>query len=588
MVLRRTDPGALPSDVRTAWTRLGEPASLGAVVPLIYLPFGLAGPLFIDTTRLGGDPFSWFIVGLIGWAALFAVFALGRVVVSPLQRARPVAALGVILVSVAARAVALAVSAYALGLTANPEFTYRFNSALFTQSAFIITCAIVVSSYAHHRTLAADLLAQRDRLSRIGNESRARLEELQSSIALQVRRIVDPVIVQLDEVSTRTDGSHAHLHDGIRRIVDEELRPLSHRIAETASIPVAEYPATPGARPLLIPLPTQVSVGRLLRPVPTGLLAVLLAASQAIRALGVGGGLAFVLALSGSLFAVVLITQKLLCRLVVPAWLGVCAAAFIVAVEFLVVIQLWEFLPLTIPPHLQWAALYSGALVGGLLSIDYLVNEQRAATENHLRESVRELQEQSSILRQHEFMAGKQLSYIVHGSVQTALNAAAMRLALSTQPDASLVAAIRTDIDESLEKLDASSSAYVLLVQTLTDISDLWEGTAQFTWTLDHRTVRALAESPPTAASVGEIVNECVSNAICHGRATQIQAKVQASENVIEVVIEDDGCGPSTASGDGLGSRMMNDVCVRWERAGTDSGTVVTAVLATQKALEVP
>lgn len=588
MVLRRTDLGALPSDVTTAWTRLGEPASLGAVVPLIYLPFGLAGPLFIDTTRLGGDPFSWFIVGLIGWAALFAVFALGRVVVSPLQRARPVAALGVILMSVAARAVALAVSAYALGLTANPEFTYRFNAALFTQSAFIISCAIVVSSYAHHRALAADLLAQRDRLSRIGNESRARLEELQSSIALQVRRIVDPVIAQLDEVSTRTDGSHAHLHDGIRRIVDEELRPLSHRIAETASIPVTEYPATPGARPLLIPLPTQVSVGRLLRPVSTGLLAVLLAASQAIRALGVGEGLAFVLALSASVFALVLITQKLLYRLVVTAWLGICVAAFIVAVEFLVVIHLWEFLPLTIPPNLQWAALYSGAFVGGLLSIGYLVNEQRTTTENHLRESVRELQEQSSILRQHEFMAGKQLSYIVHGSVQTALNAAAMRLALSTQPDASLVEAIRTDIDESLEKLDASGSAYVLLVQTLTDISDLWEGTAQFTWTLDHRTVRALAESPPTAASVGEIVTECVSNAIRHGRATQIQAKVQASENVIEVAIADDGCGLPPATGDGLGSRMMNDVCVRWERAGTDSGTVVTAVLATQKALEVP
>lgn len=585
MAPQRTRRSALPADIRTAWRRLGDPAALSLPVALIYLPFAFAGPLFIDPVRRGGSVASWFVVGLVGWLALLATLSLVRLLIKPLRRGRSVATIVAIALSVLARSVALTFFARAMGLTPVAEFAYRLNAAIFAQSALLIASAIVVSSYRYHAQLASDLLARQHKLTALSAESRTRLEQLRAQIAGQVRRAVEPLIMQLDDVSRRAEGAGDGLQQAIEQIVDEELRPLSHRLADAVSLPESEVGSNELIKPSRPPLPDQVLLGLLFRPLPSGLLAALLASSQAVRAANVLDGLLFTIALSASLGASVALLRLVFLRFHIRVWFGIAVATIAVAFVFMIIVMVWERTALPMPPNLTWAAFYSGAFIGALLALEFVINERLTVTEAQLRSSVEELQAHASMLRQHEYIASRQLSYVVHGSVQAALNAAALRLAIAENPDQALVTTIRSDIEEAISRIDTSGSAYVMLVRTLADLVDLWEGTAKVSWTMDHKTIRLLAESPPTAASVGEIVTECTSNAIRHGRARHIKSSIHAVGDVIEVTVMDDGSGLAGVVEPRLGTRMLEELCVAWERTSSDDGTVVVARLATERAL---
>lgn len=586
MTPRAGRASALQADIRTVLQRLGEPAALSFPVVLIYLPFAFAGPVFIDTRRMGGSVALWFLVGLAGWLALLLVLTLARWVITPLRRGRPVATIAAIAVSVAVRSVVLTLSAQALGLATVGEFAYRLNAAIFTQSAFLIASAIVVSSFVHHGQLAASLLLREEKLTRLSAESTVRLEDLRSQIGFQVRRAIDPLIAQLDDISQRVGPDRDSFHRTIEQIVDEELRPLSHRLADAAAVTPPEESAPESMRTPRPPLPDRVLLRTLFRPVPSGLLAALLASSQAVRAANVTDGVAFTLALSVSLAMGVAGLRLAVARIEVRSYLGLVTASLAVAIVFALIVLAWEQTAMPMPPYLHWAAFYSGLFIGALLALERVINDRRTATEQQLRESVERLQTQSSMLRQHEFIASRRLSYIVHGSVQAALNAASMRLAMAEIPDEQLVASIRADIDEAIERIDTSGSAYVMLVKTLGDLVDLWEGTARFMWTMDHRTVRVLAESPPTAASVGEIVTECVSNAIRHGGARHINARIESAGDLVRIQVTDDGSGLPALHQPGLGTRMLDELCLSWERRSSVASTKVLATLATERVLQ--
>ncbi len=73
-----------------------------------------------------------------------------------------------------------------------------------------------------------------------------------------------------------------------------------------------------------------------------------------------------------------------------------------------------------------------------------------------------------------------------------------------------------------------------------------------------------------------EIVREELSNAIRHGHARQVMIDVTAdTHDTVEVLVTDDGVfAPPAASG--LGSSLLDEWCIAWERSRTDTcGTLL-------------
>lgn len=570
---------------RAAWRLLGSSAALSPIVTLLYLPFGLIGPLVIDPARLGGRWWDWLLVGLGGQLVLMLAFAIGR---WGLHRGgvdrSPVGTVIVMVAAIIARAWALAGLVPALGLANTFELGYRIGSSLVAQLGVLLIFAVVVSAQAQHGSQQAALEAQREALSDLNRTMRARLDETVSTLRAEVRRTIDPLIRDVDaelEALTRSVDV-GPLRESIRSAVDDDLRPLSHRLAVatdvTEVLASVEYRTASGRSPL----PRRMPVARLSRPILFGFLMALISTSQSLREFSFPLVLSFPV-VSGVLVGLLMAAARgIVGRWAPPLWTGITVVALAGGASVLVGVVVQPLLGLPVPQFINGAAFLVGAMVAVLIALYAAVDQRRAGTEEALRTSIVELMEASSLLRQHAFAARRHLSYVIHGSIQSALHSAALRLATMETPDEAVISTIRQDISEATARLDEPVSPYVMLVDTLQEIADLWSGTCDVRWTMDHRTVRAVAESPVAAMSITEIIRECVTNAVRHGRARSVTVRIQRSgDGRVVLDITDDGGGVAASAVPGLGSHMLDEMCVSWQRTSGECGTRVVAEVAT-------
>lgn len=570
-----------------AITRLGEPAAIGPIVWLLYLPFGLIGPLLIDRQRLGGGLVEWLLIGLLSQLVLMLWFWLAGLVIhrgGPAGHSRPWLTLLAIVGAGFLRGLVLAFAVYAVGLTSEPEIAYRLRSAVLAQSVLLVLLALTASALAYHRRLAAQLEQQRQSIADLNDSMRETLERVNAELVAEVHRTIDPLITSLDRRLERIEaGSETEpVLESIRQLVDDDLRPLSTRLANAPEEAVAPGSAPGGMGPGKVPLPSALRLERLLRPGAAAVLLFPLALSQALRSAALPQALIFPVVTALLALAVLALVRRLVGRWSPPLWAGIGVVSLIVAGSTSLILGIQRSIGLPVPQYVGYAGFFAGAIIGALTAWFVAVNEQRTATEQGLRASVDELQAIGSVLRQNAFVARRRLSTIVHGSLQSALNAAAMRLA-TPAPGPETVRQVRRDIAAAVARIDDNGSSYVLLVDTLADITELWDGTCTVRWTVDHQTIRLLAQSPACAASAAEISRECVNNAIRHGGASEVWITIARSGECIMVTAVDNGSGVHGAAVDGLGSRMLDEVCVEWTRESGSGGTTVVAQLASPR-----
>lgn len=579
---------SLLTSARWFWARLGDPAARSMRVALLYLPLSLVGPILVDSLRWGGSLLLWCAVGLAGEVVVLAVFATLGAAANRIGSLRTSAGATLVLIatSVALRSLAVAWLAYEWDLTPYPEWGYRFGSAIVTQSGLLAVLALVVSSFTYHRDIARSLAAQRAQLLDLRRSLGDRVAQSRAALASEVRRTIDPLIDELDlRLTEVARGGEARLVQGaVTDIVEGHLRPLSHRLAHPEPLTgQGVLPVLTGTR-VRVPLPSRCSMRDLIRPLPIALLVALLASSQTLRALGPVEAVIFIVSGAVVVWSELTLLRAALSRWQPRLWVGLLTTTLLSMVVIWSTLVLIRALGSPSPYKIGLAAAFMGAAVGALTAAYAVITARRAATEEELRSSIDDLQVALSVLRQHEFVSSRELGYVLHGSVQSALHAAAMRLAAHPHPDEELLRSIRRDIADATARLEGSSSPSTMLVDTLADIAELWDGTCTVRWTLDHRTVRLLVESPSAATSVAEITRECVGNAIRHGRATDVWITIATSGDRVVLTTLDNGTTVTTWT-PGLGSRMLDEMCVSWRHESADPGTRVVAELATAQAL---
>ncbi len=566
------------------WTRFSEPVAISNVVALLYLPFGLAGPLFIDPERLGGSIWQWLVIGLSGQLVLMLAFLCGRLVTHALSgiSVRAISHVIVIVVAVVARAVAIAYIAQISGITNNLEFAYRLQSGLIAQTGALIIIALAVSAYSYHKSIARSLAAQGVELDQMNASLEIQLEQINSTIRAEVHASIDPLISQLDvsleRISNSTDA--VRVRESIKEIVDEELRPLSHRLMEASEKSVVNKSSIATDESVTIPISFQVSVRMLMRPLVVGVLVSLLSASQSIRQFEFPYSAVFPV-LSGIVIALfIAILRRIFSWFYVQTWIAVILATLLTEVALGFTFLFYVTLGLPIPNPFGLEAVISIGGVGLVTAIYMVVTERRSVTEEQLRSLVSDEQDYLSRLRQKEYVARSHLSYVIHGSLQSSLHVASMRLSSQQEPSLDLINQIRSDLAEAMKKIDTVETPYIMLVDTLSSIAEVWRGTCLVRWNIDYRTIRQLVESASAAVSVAEICREGVSNAMRHGAATEIQIRINAVNGHVRVEVIDNGQGAPDNSPHGLGSQMLNELCVTWKRTNEAEGVKLVADVA--------
>lgn len=227
-------------------------------------------------------------------------------------------------------------------------------------------------------------------------------------------------------------------------------------------------------------------------------------------------------------------------------------------------------------------------IAGWGISLIRAASIQFGRTEAELDETTRALDWEIARANQQQLRQQRDLSGILHGPVQAACNAAAIRLDesnrtgtfTSDQLDAEVL-----HIRGALASLqDAGRERPADLALALRRLQVTWSGISEIGIDAPEQVLTALAADAPCAGVIAEIVTEACANAALHARARRIDVRLglDAANGLATVEVEDSG---GTSSGSealpGLGSRTLDEVTIEWSRDTTGTGSRLYAELPT-------
>ena len=179
--------------------------------------------------------------------------------------------------------------------------------------------------------------------------------------------------------------------------------------------------------------------------------------------------------------------------------------------------------------------------------------------------------------RQEVWLRQKQIAKIVHGSVQSRLNAARIRLTQATTVTPELVESVLSDLESARQELSRTPAESATDIQgQLTELADFWRGVCTFTFEVDHNSQQSLNADTSAAQAVMEVVSEGVSNAVKHSHAQLVQLSIaQASPVSVMVELEHASEERSVATTtSGLGTQILNQLTLNWSFT-QDQGTAL-------------
>ena len=175
----------------------------------------------------------------------------------------------------------------------------------------------------------------------------------------------------------------------------------------------------------------------------------------------------------------------------------------------------------------------------------------------------------------------RQASRLLHGNVQTRLHSCAMAIDSAgeagidrTRIDALLEA--MTILDQPLEQAPSAGSISEEVQRKVA----LWGSLCEFTITINGDNPVGLHETHPSPESIGRIVEEGISNAIRHGKATRIDIVVTTRpDGTCDVEITDNGTGPQGGK-PGIGSALLHQASAgAWSLTALDRGSRLVATV---------
>jgi signal transduction histidine kinase len=170
-----------------------------------------------------------------------------------------------------------------------------------------------------------------------------------------------------------------------------------------------------------------------------------------------------------------------------------------------------------------------------------------------------------ALFDQQMWIARRNWSFVVHGTVQAALTAAITRLGTDSEPEQFQVDLALSDLDRASKALSQTPEIEVDLTKALQNIASTWDGICNVKVNITERAARALDRNPDARICVNEICKEAVSNAVRHAEAKNIDFEIdRGNEEILYIKAIDDGRGLGKGLEQGVGSRMLDDLTLDW------------------------
>ena len=542
----------------------------------------------LSVTAIGGfgASASWeqrLVAVTVATAAMFAVLILAapterRMTAGPLRGLLAVAAFAL---AGAVRGVVVTAFFLAWGVDGGTAEVPRIFGGIALGLAVLTPMSLLVDQAREFAATRARLLAQRQLLTASVEHVSAQIEDRDRGV---VERVRAALLEALDAPAGEPGNVSAASADRLEVIARDVIRPLSHELAGAVPSIAATAFAVPTGRIRWREILDEATRGRPFLPWSTSALVALLSVSALGATVGVwwtivgiamiGAILTGLLAGANSAMAPLLTRRGLGVRatLVVAVACGVGIVAGVVAHAVSLVVGWVIDLSQATSPFIAFVLLVPGLAVP--LAVARGSARARGRVLSELQQTDLELVRQLACLRQLQWSQQRMFARALHGPMQTLVVSGAARLRSAAEGELTgRVSQLRGDL---LTLLDMTTLTGDRLTwqEGVRRIEATWEGIAAISFAVSEAALKALAVDPVVCDVAMEIVAEAVGNAVRHGDASVIDVDVTIAEEDLLIRVEDDGRG-GLGEGSGMGSQLLQDCCLRWERHGRAGGGVV-------------
>lgn len=570
------------TSLREAINNASGPVALSNRVLWQFAPLSILLVLISNPSRLQGSYLEWSLIALVGLATTVAVLLLFRATVLPSTPGREprrlLSSLAYLIAGVV-RGASVYLTGAALGIMPPSEFIYRLiGGPLYVYGAISMLAIFNASRIRHEKTLA-ELEVEKAELDELRGGIRERIRLQRADLLKRVQGVLAPVV---DEVKSQLQSSPNELSNRLRDVVDTVVRPLSHDIGKGSKVDdeVNVITSRAALAKTKSRFPTKISAGAMIVPELT---------TFATASISVTANIIYFpdSVLLGSIVSLIAVFfgYKIMQRLFINLWVNF-VFALLISIGAAVSVSLFTVyvisilgLHLTVNALLQ---LIAGQIVLTLITF-YMqfVRTQRRDAELEMTRVVSDLAILNSQLRQEVWLNRRRIASILHGSVQAALYASAIRLAKLEAPTAQDVDAVQSDIAAAISKLE-STDGVETFVGVLEQIREVWDGAVEVQLpVLSAELVSQIEANPVTSACAAEVVREAVSNAVKHGKAEHVVIEVEKSgSHLLGITVSNDGQPLPAEVEAGYGSTIMDEVAFSWQLENRGGFTVLGAAIA--------
>lgn len=562
-------------DTATGHLRLASAVS----VPVIVVTVGMSilNPYFlIDGIYRQNGAWHLFVVASSVAFAFVPLWLLQRFGhVQP--RHEPAIILGISVVAAPTRTL------YIRGLLQPEALVFEPRDVLILTLAFALWLPAV--------TMLVDSLRQEvERVNRIESLRQAVLDIRARTAAVLQRERTETLQGVTSAVSSRIDQLDAlprkEAVEGLREVTHGVVRPASHQlvasepILEPAQVKVLDYDVRFGE------LTADATVtGR----VPAnGLALVTLILPILYDVITSGFGLEFAPAALGA--AVLWLLGVTLNRLMANRVAGLSPRwrAVVLTGEMLVLALVYAFsvtLAFLDPQRLLRSGIWVVAVVvlsGWILLWAQSLGVRHARTAVEAGNMERQLQWEVARANAKLRAQRRSMARILHGPVQAALNAGAIRLDSSPgeKVDPEVAAVVQQSVWKVLVDLVAGRYQERDVALALDRIRGTWAGLTEIVVHDPHGVVDQLRGDQPCASATIEIITEACSDAVRHGGAEHVDITLDRDGDLVRIVVTNDGAVDArgeSSNTPGLGTSFLDAVSLRWIRELTSNGATLTA-----------
>jgi signal transduction histidine kinase len=551
---------------------LSNQTILAAAVPVVL------SNLVLDFGREKGTFGNWLLIALLGYLSVAAVLLLARNLLSGMTPPAIVYLL-VFLLAGFVRGVVIFQVGTEFGVIPPDEWQYRLlGSPLFILVSLSLVTVLVSNSQRATKELA-NLETSRLVLEKRLSSMRAEISRMNSEVAGNVSGLISPVIQEL-MVKIKGSKELAREIQELRTTVDEVVRPLSIAIAEkTDEMSSPQVTAAKVSIRENFRLDSKLQVANQIVPFWSSALITLISTPAAVVFYGQDAALALALlavATVATLELAYFIFRRVQLRSIAALLLQV--AIFATAGGAAILALSLANLSAGLYPAARIITL--AVIIGLAMFIGQIRQTQRYASQQKAREVNEQLELLNSQARRELWLNRRRIATVLHGPVQAALYASAMRLAQSSRPSKKLIQSVNQDLADALEVLKFDSLEETDLRDVIGQITEVWSGTCEIYSNISKAVYQVTKKNPLVGEAVTEVLREAVSNAIKHGSATEIEIDAKVTAKLVVISLVNNGKSPVNSRGNGFGSKLYSELTHTWQLERTpDSRTKFSATV---------